>query len=261
MKKTLIALAVAASAAVSGSAMAWTANGSGNSVSLGGTLTPVKKETVWEVKTGAAVNDLNTSVQEGQKVVNISAPKDISILGIRSKTNTFGAQQGISPQIDYAGRVNLRSGSWGNMNLNLDVLDKATSKKIGSLFVGNFKAAGGVSMTGTGADADGVYSVKAPNAGDAFHGGIISGDNVGNAESVMAFFGGEASANFSDQGLGRTFKRIKNFNFTEAGTAIYSAFYASGIKKGENIRITLNNPARGGEIAWKASLPIIVSYQ
>ncbi|HAX2427184.1 hypothetical protein [Escherichia coli] len=77
----------------------------------------------------------------------------------------------------------------------------------------------------------------------------------------MAFFGGEASANFSDQGLGRTFKRIKNFNFTEAGTAIYSAFYASGIKKGENIRITLNNPARGGEIAWKASLPIIVSYQ
>lgn len=33
MKKTLIALAVAASAAVSGSAMAWTANGSGNSVS------------------------------------------------------------------------------------------------------------------------------------------------------------------------------------------------------------------------------------
>ena len=37
MKKTLIALAVATSAAVSGSAMAWTANGDGGSVSLSGT--------------------------------------------------------------------------------------------------------------------------------------------------------------------------------------------------------------------------------
>ncbi|ENK8257946.1 hypothetical protein AB4C84_004676, partial [Escherichia coli] len=47
MKKTLIALAVAASAAVSGSAMAWTANGTGGSVDLGGTLTPVTKATPW----------------------------------------------------------------------------------------------------------------------------------------------------------------------------------------------------------------------
>ncbi len=259
MKKTLIALAVAASAAVSGSAMAWSNGNFKGSVEFGGTVTPVKKETVWEVKTGAAVNNLNTRIQEGQKVVNISAPQDISILGIRSKTNTFGAQQGISPQINYAGRVDLRSGSWGNMNLNLDVLDKATSKKIGSLFVENFNAAGGVSMKGT--DADGVYSVKAPNAGDAFHGGVRLGDEGGDAQSVMAFFGGEVAAYFSDQGLERTFKRVKNFNFTEAGTAIYSAFYASGIKKGENIRITLSNPARADEIVWKASLPITVSYQ
>ncbi|HEI3186174.1 TPA: hypothetical protein SI321_005057, partial [Escherichia coli] len=52
MKKTLIALAVAASAAVSGSAMAWTANGTGGSVELGGTLNPVEKVTPWEVKVG-----------------------------------------------------------------------------------------------------------------------------------------------------------------------------------------------------------------
>ncbi len=259
MKKTLIALAVAASAAVSGSAMAWTTNGSGNSVDLGGTLTPVEKGAVWEVKTGAAVNNLDTRIQEGQKVIDISAPQDISILGIRSKTNTFGAQQGISPQIDYAGHVDLHSGSWENMNLNLEVLDKATSTKIGSLFVENFKAAGGVSMTGT--DANGIYSVKAPNPGNAFHGGIRSGDNAGNAESVMAFFDGEVLANFSDQGLERTFNRIKNFTFNDVDTAIYSAFYGSGIKKDENIRITLDNPAGADEIVWKASLPITVSYQ
>lgn len=37
MKKTLIALAVAASAVVSGSAMAWTGGGNGGSLELGGT--------------------------------------------------------------------------------------------------------------------------------------------------------------------------------------------------------------------------------
>ncbi|EFB1110591.1 TPA: hypothetical protein ACTYED_004852 [Escherichia coli] len=258
MKKTLIALAVAASAAVSGSAMAWTANGTGGSVELGGTLNPVEKVTPWEVKVGDDVTGLDAQIKKGQKEVSIFAPQDISILGIRSKTNTFGAQQGISPQIDYAGHVDLRSGSWENMNLNLDVLDQATSTKIGSLFVENFKAAGGVSMTGT--NADGVYSVKAPNAGNAFHGGIRSGDKAGSAESVMAFFNGEVSANFSEQGMDRTFNRIKNFTFNDFDTAVYSAFYGSGIKKGEKIRITLDNPAGTDEIVWKASLPVTVTY-
>ncbi|EGJ4498914.1 hypothetical protein INB87_004741, partial [Escherichia coli] len=69
MKKTLIALAVAASAAVSGSAMAWTANGTGNSVELGGTLTPVEKVSPWEVKTGDAVTGLDAPIQKGQKIV------------------------------------------------------------------------------------------------------------------------------------------------------------------------------------------------
>ena len=59
MKKTLIALAVAASAAVSGSAMAWTANGTGGSVDMGGTLIPEGKVTPWEVKVGDAVKGLD----------------------------------------------------------------------------------------------------------------------------------------------------------------------------------------------------------
>ncbi len=40
MKKTLIALAVAASAAVSGSAMAWSNGDFNGSVDIGGTVTP-----------------------------------------------------------------------------------------------------------------------------------------------------------------------------------------------------------------------------
>ncbi|HCN8216144.1 TPA: hypothetical protein N6448_004795, partial [Escherichia coli] len=71
MKKTLIALAVAASAVVSGSAMAWTANGDGGSVDLGGTLTPTDVMTPWEVKVGAAVNDLNAAIRKGDTKVDI----------------------------------------------------------------------------------------------------------------------------------------------------------------------------------------------
>ncbi|EJN2318881.1 hypothetical protein NPL52_004738, partial [Escherichia coli] len=77
MKKTLIALAVAASAAVSGSAMAWTANGTGGSVDLGGTLTPVEKVTPWEVKVGDAVTGLDAQIQKGQKVVDVAVNKAI----------------------------------------------------------------------------------------------------------------------------------------------------------------------------------------
>ncbi|MWN89069.1 hypothetical protein GQN24_29560, partial [Escherichia coli] len=98
MKKTLIALAVAASAAVSGSAMAWTANGTGGSVDLGGTLTPVNVITPWEVKVGAAVNGLDASIRKGDTGADIPVKKAISVLGIRTiKSAVFTGQQGISP--------------------------------------------------------------------------------------------------------------------------------------------------------------------
>lgn len=105
MKKTLIALAVAASAAVSGSAMAWTANGSGGSVNLGGALTPVEKLTPWEVKVGAAVNGLNGSIQKGATTVEIPANQNIPVLAIRNNA-VFNGQSGIVPAINYGGAIN-----------------------------------------------------------------------------------------------------------------------------------------------------------
>ncbi|EOK2317588.1 hypothetical protein ACXAQL_004570 [Escherichia coli] len=70
MKKTFIALVVAASAAVSVSAMAagWEQNGSGGSVDMSGTLTPVEKVTPWEVKVGDAVTGLDAQIQKDQSV-------------------------------------------------------------------------------------------------------------------------------------------------------------------------------------------------
>lgn len=67
MKKTLIALAVAASAAVSGSAMAWEQNGTGGSVSLSGTVDVLQPTTPWEVQVGGNVNDLNTQISQERR--------------------------------------------------------------------------------------------------------------------------------------------------------------------------------------------------
>ncbi|ENM7303529.1 hypothetical protein AB8N91_004958, partial [Escherichia coli] len=75
MKKTLIALAVATSAVVSGSAMAWTAGGNGGSVEIGGTLTPETVVLPWEVKTGSNIADLNAKIKKGQSEVDIVASK------------------------------------------------------------------------------------------------------------------------------------------------------------------------------------------
>ncbi|ECB6686849.1 hypothetical protein E0V17_24080, partial [Salmonella enterica subsp. enterica serovar Poona] len=90
MKKTLIALAVAASAVVSGSAMAWTVNGGGGSVEIGGSLTPVTKSTPWETAVGAAVTNLNGQVQKNDTKLEISVPNTLPILAIRSTAQFTG---------------------------------------------------------------------------------------------------------------------------------------------------------------------------
>lgn len=105
MKKTLIALAVAASAVVSGSAMAWTGGGNGGSLELGGTLAPQDKYIPWETSVGAAVSDLNAQIIKGEKAVSISHTSAIPVLGIRNVANGFTGLPLIDPQIDYKGAV------------------------------------------------------------------------------------------------------------------------------------------------------------
>lgn len=124
MKKTLIALAVAASAAVSGSAMAWTANGTGGSVDLGGTLTPIEKVTPWEAKVGDAVTGLDAQIHKGDTKVDIPVKTAISVLGIRTAQKAaFQGQAGIAPQIDFKGAVAYEKFSGSVTDLTLSVTD------------------------------------------------------------------------------------------------------------------------------------------
>ncbi|HDP9994811.1 TPA: fimbrial protein, partial [Escherichia coli] len=173
MKKTLIALAVAASAVVSGSAMAWTANGDGGSVDLGGTLTPTDVMTPWEVKVGAAVNDLNAAIRKGDTKVDIPVNKAIPVLGIRVADTTwkaFWGKPGIAPNIDYHGAINVNDFSHGEVPLTLDVKN-TQDQKIGSLTV-NLSAGAEYARYNPSTDQGEKYVLYQNSKGELFFGGL-----------------------------------------------------------------------------------------
>ncbi|HDQ6533529.1 TPA: hypothetical protein QBF27_001565 [Escherichia coli O36:H14] len=259
MKKTLIALAVAASAAVSGSAMAWTANGTGGSVDLGGTLTPVEKVTPWEVKMGSEITGLDASIGRGQKVVEVKMPKDALIMAIRTQTKDAfpGWASDITPSIDFNGAVNLDSFSNGVATLTLDV--KQGESKIGTMQA-LFQSGAEASFRGEGDDAN-KYTLFAPRMGNAFFGGL-SKTAEGASQygyAIAKRYDAEVVANYNEQNLdGEAIKGEISFN---DGVKTYSGIYGAGIPGDSSIVITLDQAASSdAPIQWKASLPVTVSY-
>lgn len=260
MKKTLIALAVAASAAVSSSAMAaWTANGTGNAVDMGGTLSPVDVLTPWEVSTGEAVSGLDAMIKKGQKNVEITLKQAIPVLAIRTvEAQAFQGEPGISPQISYGGAVDIDNFSSGVTSLSAEVRDKSGTK-IGSLVAPFGAAAASNWTTASGGEK---FRVIASKAGDGFYGGLakdISGLPDSPGVLVKSVFPG-AAANYTEQGI-VYWSAPAPENFADT-TAKYSAYYGAGIASGSVIKITLDSPAQGDlPIDWSVSLPVTVSYQ
>lgn len=258
MKKTLIALAVAASAVVSGSAMAWTASGSGGSLELGGTLTPPKKITPWEVQVGSgtSVTGLDAEFKPGNTTVTIPVASVIPVLGIRTKTNEAfpgaGAAGGLRPVINYNNTVNVDGFNNGVTTLTLNVTDAANNQKIGSL-TGKFSAAAGTSYTRV------KNSAYAENDGFAFFGGVgkTAASVVADPEALAKLLFPGSTDNFNALGAGAWGKNHENY--FDKNTK-YSGFYASGIKAGDNITITLDHAPTNGNVVWKASLPVSVTY-
>ncbi|EKS5483992.1 hypothetical protein QB859_000368 [Escherichia coli] len=264
MKKTLIALAVAASAAVSGSAMAWTANGSGGSVELGGTLTSVTKATPWSVYTGSKVADLNGQVQKGQSTVSVSVNKTIPVLGIRvTEARMFAGAVGIAPQIDYRGSIDIEKFAGGVVPLHLELKDATNDSVIGSL-EGRLTAAAIMSYSDSGSadinKVSGTRGVYATTAGHAFFGGLttkvnqmVYGPDVWNRLNSI---NSEFVVNFPYANP----SKYTSEPFDKTGYT-FNAVYGSGIEAGTSLTLKLKQPAASGAITWKASLPVTVSYQ
>ncbi|ECQ4629271.1 fimbrial protein [Salmonella enterica] len=261
MKKTLIALAVAASAVVSGSAMAaWTPDFVGNGeVNLGGTLTPQDVVTPWEVQVGTNVNNLNANIQKGLSFVDVPVSTSIPFVGIRTKVSkAFAAGTGYNPNINYGNAVDLKTFVDGVTTLTLDVRD-ASDKKIGTL-TAPFSAAG--VMSWKAADGQGGASgVWAINSNRMFDGGVSeTPDGASKQSDVLAkTIMPDIAEHFDSQGY--TIEGI-SWSGTSTSGSTYSGYYAGGIAAGSSIRLKLDTAATGDEaITWKASMPITISYQ
>ncbi len=128
-----------------------------------------------------------------------------------------------------------------------------------------FSAASVVSVTNNGDKKVSWDSAYASASGKAFFGGVgktTSGIlDYQQAYSLIEGFSPEFLAKFNKQGVNSPAHSEKyEYDFANKNY-IYSAAYGSGIKSGSTITIALDSPVSdSGEIAWKASLPVIVTY-
>lgn len=262
MKKTLIALAVATSAVVSGSVFAWTPGDFNGSFEMGGQLTPPSQTgNPWSVAVGNNVTDLDATLEAGQKDVTINVTSPISILGIRpTEHKMFAGQAGITPQISYDGAVDLDTFVNGSADLTLSV--KSGSQTIGTLTT-KISSSGIKSWSADeGYGVEGVSSsMYASKAGVAFYGGVGKSENniVQDTQEALDL----ASTLFP--GVDETFvpgpdgNGAYDENTFDRNNYSYSGLYASGIKSGQSINIKLSN-ALSNATTWTASLPITVTY-
>ncbi|MBE8625011.1 hypothetical protein, partial [Salmonella enterica] len=248
-----------ASAAVSGSAMAWTANGSGGSVEVGGTLTPVEKATPWEVATGAVVTNADAQVQKAQSLVEVSVAQSIPVLAIRSTaTDGFVGQAGISPQIDMPW---LAGHNWSSANSaingTVNVLDDASAKIGEAIF--SLQAAGVYSAVGNNGTSPDQRLLFANAAGEAYYGGLPTSPANDIRNIITAAWPDLDSKYIVFPGA--KWERPATQNFSDTNWK-FSSYYGSVIPVNSKINITLDTPVTGdAPIKWKINLPVGVTYQ
>lgn len=258
MKKTLIALAVVASAAVSGSAMAWSQQDSAfnGKIELGGTLSPEVKKLPWELQIGTGSSQLDGTITKGDREATITLSNAIPVLGMRNVNGGFAGEAGLTPQINFNGMVDVDTFNAGTAKMNLDVTNES-GNRIGSLSV-DFSA------VAYGANNSNRASLYAGSAGYAFWGGVAKSaggvvNSVSDVEHVaVSFFSDILDTKGDMSGL----RNVNPHQFTfDAADQTYRSVYSSGISAGKNISISLDDPATTDRIKWKASLPVTVSYQ
>ncbi|EFJ6932783.1 cshE pilin [Escherichia coli] len=265
MKKTLIALTVAASAAVSGSAMAWNPaglGGNGGTFSMSGTLSKAEKIVPWAVEIGAPVTALDVTVKPDQKNVFILLEKDIPILGIYSGPSGFIGDKGIAPQIDYNNTTDVNYMDKGNLPAQLDVTS-SDGKKIGTLAFVMRVACQASERKGESDDKLDSSMLFASSKGKAFFGGVAK-DEKGVWSDAAAYTWAthlfSSIADSWDTKIPYTAGDADETDFSD-GNSIYRGYYASGLAKGIPMELVLDQTITSATpVPWKASLPIVISY-
>ncbi len=260
MKKTLIALAAAASAVVSGSAMAaWVDTGTGGGFKMEGALTPKDRVTPWEAKTFPGLAALNANIEKGKKQIEIPFSKNVPVVSVRNREAAgFRGRDGKAAlvRISFGNAVNVKSASGGKAPLQLRVVDAANSKELGTLTAPLFVA--GFSLWDN--SWKGLY---ASSESDLFWGGLgISRNSLASAEftlNKLAQISPEMVEKFGQpNGSFALSYGTEDFGVADR---IYKVAYGAGFLKDDRMTITLNTPLEGvAPVNWKAEWPITISY-
>ncbi|EHJ2160625.1 fimbrial protein [Salmonella enterica] len=288
MKKTLIALAMAASAA-SSMAHAWTSGDFNGSVDIGGNITTDDYRQKWEWAVG---NDLNSFINtlgdltNDGKTLTVTVNGDKTILKGRTKEafNTPVLGVGAVPHIQYSdglGNVlpvsrDAAGGNNGRMHFAtpLPVLDDA-GNKIGQsdLFfsMGSLRAVEGTLADGDSAEL-GLASAWGGNKGSTnfiFNGGMDVGIlQNGNDAALTAKLGGMSASDALVQlqqklpnlgGFTAILTQGKTENMRYSGNTFVSASYASGFVDGSQIVLNFDS-AITKTTQWHMPLNVQVSY-
>ncbi|MVW21553.1 fimbrial protein [Escherichia coli] len=280
MKKTLIALAVAASA-VSGMAHAWTNGDFNGTIDFGGSIDATNYRQKWEWEVGTGLNGFGNTLSEltsdnTKLTITVTGNKPI-LLG-RTKEAFSAPAEGVGaiPQIaftDYKGTPVVLKNPAGEINKGLAYFDlpmkNADGTEVGSLRVN-------ASYAGVSADSESMMyaSIFATDMNHIFNGGM--GKNVSGAEFSKGSDAAARTALFGSLSESELFEQIRKVNpgvgsFSDYGTAaaanmvtvdrskVVSAAYALGIADGQTIEATFNQPVTTST-QWSAPLHVAVTY-
>ena len=267
MKKTLIALAVAAGAtmSVSGVANAFTSAFPGGDISLGGTIsTPVQG--VYEGKVGS-VTGLDSKIPVGDTTVSIVAPANAGLLALRSVQGGFdnSASDKVA-NITFNGKtlVQAAGGSFSNgaIDMTLDVQDATTGNKIGDITFPMQVAAVSAIVDNADSSVAGA-SLYAYDNSRTYYGALpqqASGavSSYSDALSIMNGLFSDISDYLPQVTSEASAPEAKDFS---ASGKVFNTAYAAGIVAGKTITLTLDTPATTGDVSWTASMPVVVSYK
>ncbi|EON3482503.1 hypothetical protein ACLLMF_004921 [Escherichia coli] len=279
MKKTLIALAVVASAAVSGSAMAalgaFGAGNTDNTVNIGGTITPevVKNNWVWAVGQGydQFSNTTNELVDSGKKLT-ITASENMPLL-VGKTTAAFEGAPGLSPQIAFSDSKGSITPVWGADNaegtMTLTV-NNTNQQEIGTMTL-NVNAFAPVAWSKTDASR-GVSLRYMNNSQGSFTGatGVFqSSPNFATVNAILNAFGAPTLQEIQEQvksypGLSGIADDTSDIvvdsgdSYASSGWA-YAGAYALGISNKKTLEVNFNSPVTT-ETQWVAPLNMRVSY-
>lgn len=266
MKKTLIALALAASA-VSGSVMAWTTGDLNGSIDIGGTVTPTPVSP-WQWKMGANIASLNadtTAMTEANAVtITVTTPAPI-VMG--KMVNPTVGGPGLAPQITWADidnnavSINFKGGSDGSGSLTLPMVAQDGTTKLGSVVLNTHSyglMANSNPATGAGLN---FQPLQASNAGDAGLGLLgTNSDQLQGADVTIAAMNTLAKEEIFSAVMkqGATAKDQAASSQLTSNAYKNTAAMVMGFNVGDSVVVTFNTKPTTATV-WKAPLKVTVT--